>query len=146
MRPLIRDLPVLVRLGLTGLVAAFLIGLVASAQHLKWHYENRDDQKGLSLDDVKAAYHGLEAPSRLLSALNRGHPETLDAESRALLAKWVQSGRINEDYENIDLGVATPREILAKSCMECHSAGAADAKGAAIKLGQTEDLLSLIHI
>lgn len=127
-RFLTRSLPFLVRLGLTGLIGALLIGMAASASHLYTHYENRDDQKGFTLDDVKSAYHGLDAPSKLLASLNSGHPDNLDKDHRDVLTKWISSGRINEDYENIDLGIASPREILASSCVECHSAKADPAK------------------
>lgn len=129
-----RSLPFLARLGLTGLLVALLIGMAASASHLFNHYENRDDQKGLTLDDIKSAYHGLDAPSKLLTSLNSGHPQTLDKDRRDVLVKWIASGRINEDYENIDLGVASPREIIAASCVECHSAKADPAKSKGITL------------
>lgn len=122
---LLRSLPVLPRLALTGLVVTILIGMAASAQHLVWHYERRDDRPGLTRDDVTSAYHGLDAPSELLTALRRGHPEELDAELRTLLINWVQSGRINEDYDNIDLGVASPREAIAANCLGCHAPASA---------------------
>lgn len=136
----LRALPFSARLGLTGLLAALLIGMGASALHLLWHYENRDDQKGFTLDDVKSAYHGLDAPSKLLKSLASGHPEGFDKDRRDLLTKWVQSGRINEDYENIDLGVASPREVLAASCLSCHAGATAASKGAGLKLDSLEDI------
>jgi hypothetical protein len=141
-RFLTRSLPFLPRLGLTGLLAALLIGMAASASHLYSHYENRDDQKGFTMDDVKSAYHGLEAPSKLLTSLNSGHPDTLKPDQRDLLTRWVQSGRINEDYENIDLGVASPREALSTGCIECHSprADPAKSKGNTVRLDTLEEI------
>lgn len=136
----LRSLPFMVRLGLTGLIAALGIGLLASLQHLKWHYENRDDQKGFTLDDVKSAYHGLDAPSKLLTSLKAGHPPEMNKDIRELLIKWVESGRVNEDYDNIDLGVASPREAIATNCLSCHSAAAAPTKGAGLKLDGLEDI------
>lgn len=141
-RFLTRSLPFFTRLGLTGLLAALAIGMAASASHLFTHYDKRDDQKGFTRDDVKSAYHGLEAPSKLLTSLESGHPETLDKDRRDVLVKWIGSGRINEDYENIDLGIASPREIIASSCLECHSARAdpAKAQGNTLRLDSLEDI------
>lgn len=136
----LRSLPFLARLGLSGLLVALLIGMLASATHLFWHYERRDDQKGFTMDDVKSAYHGLDAPSKLLLSLKGGHPPELEPDRRDLLMKWIASGRINEDYENIDLGVASPREIIQSSCLSCHSASAASQKGAGLKLDSLEDI------
>lgn len=130
----------MVRAGLSGLLAALLIGMGASAQHLIWHYENRDDQRGFTIDDVRSAYHGLDAPSKLLTSLKSGHPPELDRERRDLLVRWIESGRINEDYENIDLGIASPREIMQASCLSCHSSSAAAAKGAGLRLDSLEDI------
>lgn len=139
-RFVLRSLPLMARLGATGLLLALGIGLLASVQHLLWHYENRDDQKGFTIDDVKSAYHGLDAPSKLLTSLKGGHPPELNKDMRDLLIKWVESGRVNEDYENIDLGVASPREVIATNCLSCHSAAAAPSKGAGLKLDGLEDL------
>jgi hypothetical protein len=141
-RFLTRSLPFFARLGLSGLLAALLIGMAASASHLFTHYENRDDQKGFTMDDVKSAYHGLEAPSKLLTSLKSGHPDTLKADGRDVLTKWIQSGRVNEDYENIDLGIASPREVIASSCLECHSAKSdpAKTKGNTLRLDTLEDI------
>lgn len=139
-RFLLRSLPFLVRIGLTGLLAALGIGMAASLTHLLWHYDNRDEQKGFTPDDVKANYHGLDAPAPMLAAMERGHPDTLDKESRDVLVKWLKSGRINEDFENIDLGASTPKEILAKDCASCHSPTSTDVAARAIPLVSTEDV------
>jgi hypothetical protein len=100
------------------------LGLVASTLHLINHYEKRDGVAGLTLDDITASYHGIEAPSPLVLALERGHPDTItDAERESLLA-WLGSDRISQDYDSLDLGDSAPAEILAASCLSCHSRSA----------------------
>lgn len=131
-------LPWGVRLGLTGLLAAIVLGMVASAAHLYNHYRNRDESIAFTMDDVKAAYHGLDKPAPLRTALERGHPEGFagkdGGEPRDVLLAWLKSGRIAEDYENIDLGIASPREILETNCVSCHSSREAAGKGGGIVL------------
>lgn len=116
---------VLARLGLTGLVFALALGLASSALHLVNHYEQRDGASGLSLDDIRAAYHGLDAPAPLVRSLQRGHPEELGEPERAALLAWLASGRVTEDFDSLDLGDDAPAEIIARSCLSCHARAAA---------------------
>ncbi|MBL0920911.1 MAG: hypothetical protein IBJ10_02145 [Phycisphaerales bacterium] len=124
MRFRLRSMTISARLGATGLVAALGMGLVASALHLRHHYEKRDGAPGLTLDDITAAYRGLEAPSRFVAALRRGHPDDLPAAERDALLAWLASERITEDYDSLDLGDDAPAEVIARSCLSCHSRSA----------------------
>ena len=136
----LRSLPFLARLGLSALMLVLLLGMFASAIHL-WNVDhNRDETPQMSMDDVRAAYHGLDRPPALLTALERGHPDALKKEPREVLLKWVRSGRIAEDYDSIDLGAASPSEIIASSCVSCHSANGKDPTAAAIRLASMENL------
>ena len=117
-----------------------LLGMGASAAHLWFVDHNRDETAEMSMDDVRAAYHGLDRAPALQTALERGHPETLKKEQRDVLLKWVRSGRIMEDYDSIDLGAASPSEIIASGCVSCHAAGGKDAKPAGIRLASMENL------
>lgn len=120
------------RLGLSGLVLVFFIGLAASLAHLMWHYEKRDDVPGLTRDDIVAAYAGLDAPSPLLSALKAGHPQDaklLAKDQQEALIKWLSGDRIRENFDNIDFAPASPQEIMAQSCVQCHGRAVAAEKG-----------------
>jgi hypothetical protein len=143
-RGLLRSLPLAVRLGLSGLVLTLLIGMAASAAHLYMHTQNRDESAGLTIDDVKAAYHGLDKPSPLVTALERGHPEMgLGTDDRATLLKWLKSGRIAEDYDSIDLGASTPNEIVSGSCLSCHSASSTGPTASPLRLDSAEAIRRL---
>lgn len=121
----LREFGVGVRLGLTGCCVAVLIGLAASAMHLYWHYERRDEKAGLTIDDLKSAYHGIDAPSPMVQALKRGHPEGLaKADQEALLA-WLNGDKVGENYDNLDLGDAAPAEVVGRSCLSCHARSSA---------------------
>jgi hypothetical protein len=117
----LRWLPAEIKVGLSALLLTLLMGMGASMLHIYYHYERRDEQPGLTRDDLASAYHGLNAPSPLLASLERGHPEELPADARAVLISWLKGPRINEDYDNIDLDDQAPAEIIASSCLSCHS-------------------------
>jgi mono/diheme cytochrome c family protein len=138
----LRSLPALAKLGLSGLLIALLMGMATSAMHLYWHYENRDERPGLTKDDITGAYHGINTPSPLLAALERNHPEDMAKANRDALIAWLRSPRIAEDYDSLDLAERAPAEIMAASCLKCHSrqASSADAKAKALPLDYWDDV------
>ncbi|MFI4898712.1 MAG: hypothetical protein ACIARR_12925 [Phycisphaerales bacterium JB059] len=140
--PRLKDLGLFFRLGITCLVVTLLGGYVVSGIHLQAHYDNRDERPGFTLDDDRAAYHGISAPSPLRSALQDGHPEQLGEADRAALLAWLDSGNLSRDYDNLDLGDEAPAEIIAVSCLDCHARGAEDA-GSAIPLEYWDDVRPL---
>lgn len=129
-------LPKSARLGLTFLILVFGGGLWASSRHLVLHHENRNEQPGLSFEDLVGAYHGVTATAAMIPALERGHPEGLPQGERDILLGWLTSTRVSEDYDNLDLGDLSPAEILDRSCLSCHGRDAAEGDG----IGQTVPL------
>jgi len=125
--PRLKDLGALMRLGVTLLVVTLLGGYAVSGVHLKWHHEDRDEREGLTLDDIRGAYHGITSRAPLLEALERGHPDELtddpmpDADRRTLI-EWVESGNINEDFDNYaKFEDYPPADILFDNCVSCHA-------------------------
>ena len=133
------------RLGLSALVLVLLGGLVASSAHLIGHHENRDEREGMSFDDVVGHYHGIQTEAPLRAALERGHPETLEQPQRQVLLDWLQSDRITEGYDSLDLGDDAPVEIIDMACLGCHSTSATDGDGigATIPLEYFDDVKKL---
>jgi hypothetical protein len=125
----LRNLPLAVRLGISFMILTLLGGLVASGAHVFVHYQNRDEQPGLSLDDLTGAYHGVQTRAPLVTAVERGHPESLSEEDHELLLKWLRSDRVTEDYDNLDLGDSAPVEILDAQCNNCHGRNATEGEG-----------------
>jgi hypothetical protein len=113
--------------------------------HMHGHYENRDEKAGLTSTDLVGAYHGVQRVAPLQTALERHHPPELSNADRDLLLKWLRSDRVSEDYDNLDLGDAAPAEILARSCLQCHSrrATAGDGIGKTMPLDFYDDVKPL---
>ncbi len=119
--PRLADLGRSARLGVVCLCLVVLGGLAASWQHIVNQNENRDEQPGLSVEDLEGAYHGVQTTAPLMKALTRGHPESLGKPQRETLTKWLTGERVAENYDNLDLGDSAPNEIISKNCLSCHS-------------------------
>jgi hypothetical protein len=125
----LRDLSLAVRIGLTGVVASLVLGVWAGMAHLRDHHQNRDAKPGVSFDDLAGAYHGIDVPSPLVAALERGHPDGFASADRELLLTWLRSQKQSENYDNPDLGLAAPAEVLQRSCLACHSRKSTEGDG-----------------
>ncbi|MBC7835343.1 MAG: hypothetical protein H7Y88_09620 [Phycisphaerales bacterium] len=134
------DLPWGARLGLAFLVLTLLGGLAASMQHLVFHHQNRDEQPGVSVEDIQGAYHGVKTTAPLRGALERNHPPAMSEADRDVLVKWIASDRISEDYDNLDLGDAAPNELIARNCLSCHGRSAADPIAKTVPLEFFDDI------
>lgn len=116
-----RELPLLARLGLTGCVATLAFGLWASFEQIERHHSRWDgDPSSVSYTDLLGTYHGVEIPAPFPSALGRGHPEGLSDPDRQALLDWVGSDRMSDLYDDIDSDYP-PAELIADSCLSCHS-------------------------
>ena len=123
--PRLVDLHPLTRLGVALLVATLLGGYAVSGLHMAWHYDNRDESPGLTVDDIRGHYHGLTVRSPLVDALDAGHPEDLPDRERSLLLQWLANpAALSAAYDDFDLGDDAPAEIIANSCLSCHARAA----------------------
>lgn len=141
----LRDLDLLARLGLSGLVLVLLGGLAASVGYIYQHHAPRDGRPQFAYDDLVGVYHGIERPSSLVTALQSGHPEGLDPSDRELLLGWLASDRISEDYDNLDLGEASPAEVIDRACLQCHARKSDDPAAAALPLEYWDDVEALAY-
>ncbi len=111
------------------MVLTLIGGYIISGVYLQWKYENRDERPKLTIKDIEAAYHGVSSSSPLLESLKSGHPEDLPDPEREALIAWLESDRVNQDFDNFDLGDMAPSEIIAVNCLDCHARGADQGDG-----------------
>lgn len=147
----LRSLGFLTRLGLSSGVLVLLGGYLAAGVFLAEHHGPRDGRPGLAIEDIEGVYHGVIVAPRLLSVLEDGHPGNLPGsaplsadtkEDIAHLVKWLRSGRVAEDWDNIDLGdgYGAPSEVVADACTKCHGRGAEGALRAEPMLEYWDDV------
>ena len=117
----LRNLGVLAKVGIGCLTLTLLGGAAVSGAYLRMHHDRRDERPGFTLDDVRAHYHGIQTRAPLLVALEARHPDDLPEAERQILIKWLESGRISEDYDNLELGASAPAELISARCVSCHS-------------------------
>jgi hypothetical protein len=142
----LRSLPYPFRIGIALTMIVLLGGYIVSGLHMNWHYENRDEEPGLSMNDIIGAYHGVQAPSPLIQALEDGHPETLSDSERDALLNWLRGDQLSQDYDNFDLGEEAPSEIIAFNCLDCHArASTGDDAMPSVSLEYWDDIQSIAY-
>lgn len=130
----LRSLSAGTRLGLTLLVLTLFGGyVIASGLHLVEHHQARDGRDGMTLDDLRGAYHGGDNESPLRRALENNHPPELSDAARTALLTWLESTTISEDYDNLDLGDNAPAEIIDANCLSCHAGQAENGAGSTLR-------------
>jgi flagellar biosynthesis protein FliQ len=95
------------------------------------------------VDDVKGVYHGIRSKSPLLVALQRNHPESLTADDRDRLTKWLTGQNVSRVYDDIDLGDKSPQILIADNCRSCHSQASTDAAAKTVLLDSDDEVMKL---
>jgi hypothetical protein len=121
-------------------------GFAAAAGYMVDHHSNRDGREGLSYDDIQGVYSGVRSVAPLRVALEADHPKeiegakALEAAPKKVLLEWLDSGKLSQQYDNLDLGMNAPAEILAVNCVNCHARSSGYKKAAAIPLEYWDDV------
>lgn len=139
------SLPRSFRFGMACLVLVLLFGMGTGAVHMYLHHENRDARPGFSLDDVRGAYHGIQAKAPLLLALERDHPSDLPAVEKQALLGWLHGDNLDQRFDDERLGEMAPALIFDRRCLSCHSrqAKAGDGIGKQMPLEYWDDVKAL---
>ncbi|MCA8975793.1 MAG: hypothetical protein KDC98_13810 [Planctomycetes bacterium] len=132
--PQLSSLPRSFRLGLGCLVLVLLFGIGTGAAHLVLHHENRDARPGLTIDDVRGAYHGIQTQAPLLRALDRGHPEDLPPAAKQALSEWLHGEQLDLGFDDERRGELAPALIFDRHCLSCHSRQATEGDGIGKKI------------
>lgn len=135
-------LPIYAKVTLTLFLALVGVGYLVAVLNIQMQHHMRDLEPGMSLDDLRAAYHGLEKPvtsdlvmpSVMLEVvlpggsmrrhLDQGGPR----EVRALVS-WLEDGAQEEYFDQPAVyhpDDPSAREVIARRCVTCHRADGGD--------------------
>lgn len=91
------------------------VGYLFAMIHVFSSHAGRDGDPSLSVDDIRIAYSGSQADTRLEAALKGPMQSMLkDAEAKEIIA-WVRSGAEEEAYNS------TVKPIMEQRCVACHN-------------------------
>jgi hypothetical protein len=143
----LRSLALGARIGLTAALAVLAIGLLASLRHLSTHHSKNDGAEGLSTTDIRGAYHGVEVQARLAAVLARAerHPPELSDEEHGALRDWLGGERLLDGYDDLELDLLAPAEILAARCVQCHARGSGVPQAEQLPLEYWDDVARVVE-
>jgi len=131
-------LPVPAKIMLTAFLALLGVGYLSAVLNIYFHHSEADLEPGMSLDDLRRTYHGLEkevvgagrpADSPMLKMVRpdgkmRKYLEREGEPAVRALVSWLEAGARREDFTKS--GVSQPddpsaRQVLADGCIRCHN-------------------------
>jgi mono/diheme cytochrome c family protein len=126
------------------LVTLFLVtvgpGFLVATANIYLQHEDADLEPGLSIDDLRRTFHGLEkqvtpdatilVDSKMLEQIRPGgemreHLEVGGTPAIRALTTWLEAGAKEDDFAKTGLvqaGDPSAQEVIAKHCVECHNA------------------------
>lgn len=129
LRDLLPNLPVGARVMLTAFLVIVGAGYLSAVANIYHTHQMADGREGLSIDDVRAVYAGLQVtrtddailPSRMLTMIHGAMRQYIDREDDfEILETWLKDGGV---LTGLDEGPRrkTPRRALIRNCLRCHA-------------------------
>jgi hypothetical protein len=117
-------------------------GYLVAVNNIYWQHNKADGREGMSVDDIRAVYHGMEVEvteevvleSEMLEevrpegSMHRYLKKGGEPAIRAL-TRWLEDGAKESDFDRKALyaaGDPSAREVIAAQCVECHHADGGD--------------------
>ncbi len=136
--PRLAALPVPAKVTLTAFVALVSAGYLVAVGNIYLHHGGADGKPGMSIDDIRAVYRGLDrpaagaaAPSPMLrmvrpdGAMRKHLDKGGEADARSLIA-WLEAGASRDGFAKAGAsapGDPSPLDVIARSCVRCHNEG-----------------------
>jgi len=134
---------------LTAFLAMVGVGYMVAVINIYAHHQDADLEPGLSLDDLRRAYHGIDKVTSAEHSLQRpsvmekmvrpggGMRKYLEKGGepavRAMMC-WLESGATQADFTKTGKhqpGDPSAQQILGSLCIRCHNATDGEARGVA---------------
>ncbi|MCH7812556.1 MAG: hypothetical protein IID40_00915 [Planctomycetes bacterium] len=142
-RWMLTGLPLAGRVLLTGFVVLIGMGYLAALGHLYHRHRYADQRPGLTLDDLRANFAGIEAPARVVpdgrtavptsrmlemtlpGAPMRKHLIEGGPESVRALTVWLERGALEAEIDEggqVEQGDPSASSVIQRRCLSCHNA------------------------
>ncbi len=140
----LRHLPTPARLLLSTFVCLIGLGYLSAVGNLYQRHELSDEREGLTLDDLRANFHGIDAPhreqddrsstpsapkSRMLEQIQPGgemRKELIKGkqESVRALTTWLARGALEKEFNQkslVETGDPSASRVIQLRCLSCHN-------------------------
>lgn len=114
--PLFNQLPTSLKTLYTMILIVLGIGYVFALIQIYEVHAGKDGRRGVSVEDIRIAYSGSKADTRLEIALKGAMASMLPAAEREQIFDWVRTHRASEPVYQADIA-----PIIAARCLACHN-------------------------
>lgn len=127
-------LPVALKLLLSLFLAIVGVGYLVAIANIYHSHTMADGRPGLSFDDIRAVYAGVEVsrtakdvvPSRMLTMLRGAMRQYVEDDADfEILEKWLKAGGTREGLEQGEPRM-TPDRVMIRNCLRCHAQGSGE--------------------
>jgi len=142
----LRDYSVPAKVMLTAFLMLVGAGYLVALFNIYEHHQDADLEPGLTLNDLRRVYHGLETeateevqavlPSPMLKMVSPGGKMRKNLEKGGqqdveTLISWLEEGGQREKFASegaYGAGTPSPQQVIARNCIRCHHADGGDAE------------------
>ncbi|MGA2642184.1 MAG: hypothetical protein ABSG21_14925 [Spirochaetia bacterium] len=130
-------LPISSKVAITLFLCVAGIGYVLGFFNIYFNYSGVDGKPGLSMADIRIAFHGSGGVSTLEKAVDGVMKQNFasDAEYNKVKA-WLKAGAKEADFNSV-------KDVFASSCISCHST---DAKTGGVALENYSEASAVLQI
>ena len=131
----LRNVPGSSKIALTAFLVLIGVAYIFGFGNIYLTYSPIDQQKGLSIADIRTSYYGAREATKLEKSIDGTMLEYFESDADLNTVKaWVKGGGAQEDFGPV-------KEIFDKSCISCHSTDVEVAGVALENYEQVEPLL-----
>lgn len=123
-------LPVGAKVMLTIFLFVIGCGYLVAVANIFYSHRMADGKAGLSVDDIRAVYSGMEIsrrtsdeiPSRMLTMVRGAMRQYIEDEADfATLETWLKTGAVKEAMSEGAEPRKTPERAIIRNCLRCHA-------------------------
>ncbi|MBX3396014.1 MAG: hypothetical protein KF841_11670 [Phycisphaerae bacterium] len=146
MKGRLAELPAALKLLLSIFLAIVGGGYIVAVANIYYSHAMADGRPGLSMDDIRAVYSGIElsrttadaVPSRMLTMLRGAMRQYVEDDADFdTLESWLKAGGTPDGLEQGEPG-KTPNRAIIRNCLRCHARSSGEEIAARAPFGTDE--------